>query len=425
MMTDKSGRVIGPADSSEVGPAHEWITASCSVPVTKDTALSNLREFFPTLLTVSPQLKLKFVDIKGALHWWLCEDAVELFDDLIHIVDAPKGDDDQPKTFPLDTLPLWRVEIWESESDTGKCHIKLTICHAIADGSSAFVVHSLFVSVALNRVIPQKFIDAGKGPLITSFEKRRFFPDDYLRDRALPKSWDKIIKIDLYPQVDLPSHSVNMRWSADLAPVSAFCAKHGVSIQAIVMTLSERAIREFNKGVIDPALPLVVNVPVNTRNNPDASLEFKKSIFFSGAASVTPVILPQSSILEDILHCRDQFRAALKTHESSETFIAQSEFINRDTLKLVFPSTWPSPMPHNVIFASNLGKVCEGFDDVTFGTCSGVDENGYWLNLYAYNNGKRIYFVLVHPYNITPRLLELFRQSSDDILSFIQTDISS
>ena len=424
MATHQSGRLVGPADSSEVGPAREWINASCSIPETKDAALANLKEMFPSLLVACPQLKLKFVDIKGALHWWLCEDAEQMFDDLIYIADPPR-DDSPPKTFPLDTFPIWRVEIWSLESETKKCHIHVYLSHAIADGASTFVILSLFTSVALNKVIPQKFIDAGKGPLITSFQKRRFFPAEYLRDRTLPKSWDNIIQIDLYPKVDLPSHVVLMRWSADLAPISAFCAKHKVSIQAIVMALSERAVREFNKGKIDPALPLAVNVPVNTRNNPDASPEFKNSVFFSGAGSVVPIILPQSSILEDILHCRDQFRKSLKSSESSESFIAQSEFLKKDTLELVFPPIWPSPMPHNVIFASNLGRVCEGFDDVQFGSHSNVDENGYWLNLYTYNNGKTIFFTLIHPYNITPRILQLFRQSSDEILAFIQKDISS
>ena len=383
--------------------------------------MTNLRAIFPSLLTTVPQLRLKLIDINGALHWALAQDNELLFDDLFYRVDPPGV---TPKTFPLDTHPIWRVEIWNTVDDNNinKTHLHLFISHALADGTTAFTVFSLFSHIALGKGIPQKFIDAGKGPLLTSFQKPKFFPAGILTDRKVPASWTRLKEMRLYPDVTLPSHVVNTRWSTDYASVSAFCEKHKVTVQAIDMALMERAIRQYNKGKIAESEEIAVNVQVNTRRNPDAAEEHKKTIFYPGTAPVLPFVHAQGSLLRDILHCKEQLRNTLKSGESTASYIAQASFIDPSTLAAEFPAEWPSPIPHNLVFASNIGLVCEGCADLTFGAWSGVDEYGYWTNLYTYTNGETLYFTLVHPFNIPSDFVDTIRQSADEVIDLIHKD---
>ena len=101
-----------------------------------------------------------------------------------------------------------------------------------------------------------------------------------ISDRYMaPESWNHFIRTHLYPDVSLPSYVINSQWSMDYPPVSAFCKKYSVSLQAILTALFERAVRSYHKGAID-AMPLAAYVPVNTRRSPFALPSHKNSVFY-------------------------------------------------------------------------------------------------------------------------------------------------
>ena len=134
-----------------------------------------------------------------------------------------------------------------------------------------------------------------------------------ISDRYMaPESWNHFIRTHLYPDVSLPSYVINSQSSMDYPPVSAFCKKYSVSLQAILTALFERAVRSYHKGAID-AMPLAAYVPVNTRRSPFALPSHKNSVFYPAICVVMVTVTKQPSLLEDILHCKAQLTAALVT----------------------------------------------------------------------------------------------------------------
>ena len=90
--------------------------------------------------------------------------------------------------------------------------------------------------------------------------------------------------------------------------------------------------------------------------------------------------------------------------------------------ELQFDENFPMLYNKNLIFSSNIGKVCDGREDVTFHPKSVVDENGYWTCLYSLNNGKTLSFILVHPYNVDKELVNVIRDTLNEVIEFIKND---
>ena len=418
-----AGKVICPGDGTEAFPAVGWITAGCSVPskqISFDAILANLKEIYPRLLSVCPQLRMKMCMIHNHLHWVFADNKEICFSDMVRVVEPPK--DTVPKTFPLDDHPVWRLELYKTGSgDELKTHILFYVSHALADGTSTFMLLDLFLHIAVDKVIPQKFIEAGRGPLTTSFKKRDLFTNKFPEKIPPPATWDNIVEFKLYPPVSLPSHVVNTQWSTDYSCFSAFCLKHKVSLQAILMAMISQAVRRFHKGAIDD-LPLIAYIAVNTRRSPSAIPSHSSSAFYPGVGLVLPRIVKQPTLLEDIIHCKDMLHSVLKSDEAVSVYNLQAEIVNPVDFTFNFPANFPITYNFNLVAPSNLGLVCAGYDDVVFRSYSPVDSNGYWPNIYTFHNGKTLYFMFVHPYNIDKEFLTAVNQSYQDVLELVQKD---
>ena len=74
---------------------------------------------------------------------------------------------------------------------------------------------------------------------------------------------------------------------------------------------------------------------------------------------------------------------------------------------------------HNLIFLLNLGKVYVGKKDDKFGLKFDVTEEGYRPNLYCFNNNETFSLVLLHPYNIDKKFMDIIHDTSLEILNYI------
>ena len=415
-----NGKVLGPADGIEAHPAYGWINASCSMvdELSIEQALSNLRQLYPALLTSCPQLRLQLVTHNNHLYWAFSKTEEIAFDDLIRTVDPPK--EGSPKSFSLDKHPLWRVEIY---SKNGKKWLRLYVSHGLTDGTGTFALLELFISIAEKKHIPQRFIDAGSCSIITSFRKNELFEKDIAENVKIPESWNHFIKMDLYPEVTLHSHAINTCWSAPLAPVDQFCKKHSVSVQALLMALHERTVRAYHQGRID-SVPLGIYIPVDTRHSPGALPQHRANLFYPSIGHIIPFVTKQNTLLEDILHCKTQLRASLKSTDPVYSYLFQASLLDPTTLEATLPEKFPHVYRCNLVFASNVGLVCEG-RDVEFGLLSPVDENGYWPSLYSFTNGKTLTFMFVHPFNFDQKYLETLRDTFEELMAFINQDLQS
>ena len=84
--------------------------------------------------------------------------------------------------------------------------------------------------------------------------------------------------------------------------------------------------------------------------------------------------------------------------------------INVETGESNFPKCYPHPLTH--LFASHLGLVGNGYDDVQFRALSPVLENMYWPYLYAFHNNDIFSFIFVMPYNSPEGFFESVKDTS-------------
>ena len=119
----------------------------------------------------------------------------------------------------------------------------------------------------------------------------------------MPQSWNKLIEINLYPKVTLPSYIVNTQWDFDYAPISKALRKINVTPQALLMTIYQRALRKYHEGKIDNLI-LGVHTHINCQSTKYSNDIFKKLPFFQTAGVAIIFIEKQENILDDLIHCR-------------------------------------------------------------------------------------------------------------------------
>ena len=394
---EDSGKVMGPADGVEEIPKDGWISVSATLNETiKDICIDNLKSMYIELLTRFPQFRLKLSLHNGFPHWKFAKNEEILFEDMVKTVKT--YDDKISENYNLEEHPCWRFWILD---ENNKTRFRFSASHALVDGKSIFNFFELFVSLSRNQTFTQLFLDAEKEkfPLINSFEKEKLFNEEVNKNIHPPESWNKFIEINLYPLPELPSYSINTQWDFDYESISKFCRKYNVTCQSILMAIYSQALRNYHKGKIDNII-IGCYTAVNTRKTKFATDKHKKSVFFPGAGLLMVFIEKQKDILEDILHCKKKLTEGLNTVEPALSYIYQANLVDKNTFKYNFPKNFPITYKYNLFVSSNLGKSCVGMDNLTWRSTSPVDENGYWPNLYCFNNGVVFSIVLVHPYNI-------------------------
>ena len=414
-----SGKVLGPTDGMEGFPCEEWLNVSCAIPYdTKsfEEINTNLKLTYPQLLKDFPQFRLKIVKIKDYPHWQYAENNEIKFEDIISIQED--YDDSIPRSFPLDKNPIWRLHLINLK-EKKSTKIKFFASHAIADGRSAFLFLDLFTNIAINQKYSDFFEQAKNLPILTSFHKKEYFTEEIQNNIKMPESWNKLIEYNLYPKVDLPSYIVNTQWDFDYPPISKFLRKIGVTPQSLLMVMYQRALRKYHEGKIDK-IGLGFHTHINCQRTKYCKDIFKKFAFFQ-TAGVALIFIDKyhENIIDDLLYCKDKLKDAMDSPESCICYCYESYLVNEKTLEINIPEKMPNVYKHNLIFVSNLGKVCVGKKDVKFGLKFDVTEEGYWPNLYCFNNNETFSLVLLHPNNIDKKFVDVIHDTSKEILDFI------
>ena len=223
----------------------------------------------------------------------------------------------------------------------------------------------------------------------------------------------------MYPKVALPSYIENSQWDFDYPPISKFLRKIGVTPQALIMVMYQRALRKYHEGKIDN-LTLGYYTPMICQNTKYCNDIFKKFLFVqTGGVTLIFVDKYHDSIIDDLLYCKDKLKGAIDSTESCIFYCFKSYLVNEKTLEINIPEKMPDVYKHNLIFVSNLGKVCVGKKDVRFRLKYNITEEGYWPNFYCFNNNETFSLVLNYPYNIDKKFVDTLHNTSSEILDFI------
>ena len=416
---DNSGEVICPTDGMEGFPSEEWINASCTIPwetISFEQAMINLKLIYPELLERFPQFRLKIIKIKEYPHWQYAYNEELKFEEMISIQE--EYDDSIPKSFPLDTNPIWRLHIINLK-EKKSTKFKFYSSHALADGRSIFQFLDLFTNIAINKKITDVFENAKNIPILTSFHKKDYFTEEIQNNISMPNSWNKLIDINLYPKIELPSYIVNTQWNFNYPPISKFLRKIGVTPQSLLMIIYQRALRKYHGNKIDN-LTIGFHTHINCQNSKYSKEIFKKLPFFQTAGfSIIFIDKYYNNILDDLIYCNNKLKEAKDSPESCICYCYVSYLVDEKTLKITIPDKMPNPYKHNLIFVSNLGKVCVGKKDVKFGLKYDITEDGYWPNLYCFNNNETFSLILLHPNNIEKKFVDIIYDTIVEIINFI------
>jgi len=423
---EDSGKVLRILDSCENNPLAAWVNVSGTVPksvITPNKAIENLRQHYATLLKEFPTLRLKVVNIDGKNHYQYASDSEIQFDNLVkHIEGITPLQDGLSEWYETDKAPLWRLEISETEQE--KTKIRLKICHGIIDGRGAFDVLAVFYHLALNKPFTERLNGYRNQPAIYEFGKKCWYTDEITSQGFKEPEIDfKAIHAELNPPVTRPSHVIQPQWEVPYAPISKFCRKYGVTAQSIVMAIQNEALRVYHQGKFDD-IPIILFCPVDNRKYPYATELFKKALFYYHVGNIYPTVYKKDDPLENILQCSEKFKEAYNSQEACISGYSgsimtdeQGQMVNNFTKPL-------NPSYHNYSFASHLGLVGEGMDNLQFSNQIAVYDQFYFLNFYGFHNENTFYFSVNGPYNCPENFFQTFKDVSMKYYNFIVNDVS-
>ena len=221
--------------------------------------------------------------------------------------------------------------------------------------------------------------------------------------------------------MSLPSYSVCDHWELDFSPFKKFCEKFKVTLQGIISVSQVRAIWNYHQGKYDN-MELGVYTPIDIRKLKYTKEKIKKGIFHYNISCIIPYMTKKGNILEQIIHCQEQFRKSYDSLEGYHAYITSNNLINLETQNINYIKEFPDNSSKNIIFASHIGRVPER-NNLKFGLFMPVLEWGYWPNLYAYHNSDKIYFVFERPFNVDKKYVDSVHDSIWEIFEFIKKNI--
>lgn len=419
---EDSGKFIRVGDCLETNTVRSWLSASGTVAksvVTAEDALQHIKKHYKTILTDFPTLRIKLVYKDNLPHWYYATNEEIQLDNLVKIVEAPLIDD-IPTPHGSSEGPLWRLLLSQINDKT---KFRISASHSIIDGRSLFDLLDLFVAYGLNNDINEKLKEYKNQPVLYEYGKKDWFNKDYTTENNIGNPYENanLSSTPLNPPVELPSHVINPQWDVAYPPISKFCRKHNVSPQAILMAIQNEAIRTFNKGKYDD-IPIGVQIAIDGRNTSYASDLFKKSLFFTHAGISVPYMEPEKDILENIKKCATVLKDPSVIKQSCDSIYFIANMRNPETGEMV--NTTKFPNPNCYVFASHIGLVGVGLEDIQFRMYSFVyAKTMYWPNLYGFHNKETFSFVFEIPFNTPEDYFENVKNTSLKYYDYIVNNV--
>ncbi len=417
---EDSGKIIRVGDCLETNTIRSWLSASGTLPksiITSEEALKNLRNKYPLILKDFPTLRIKVINKDNLYYWHYASNEEIQFDNLFKIVDSKILDEVPIPNKSIESL-LWRVEISQIENKT---KIKVSASHSIIDGRGIFDLLDIFTLCALNKEFNEKLNNYKNQPVLYEYGKKDWFTKEFLmKDLINPYEKVNLSTTILNPPIETPSYVINHQWNVDYPPILKFCKKHNVSPQAILMAIQNEAIRIFNKGKYDD-IPIGVQFAIDCRNSIYATETFKRSLFFTYSGISVSYLHPEKDVLENIKKSALILKDSSMVNQSCESVYFIANMRNEKTGKMI--NTTKFPNPNCYIFASHIGLVGVGLDDIQFRMYSFVYKNMYWPNLYGYHNKETFSFVFEIPYNTPEEYLKSVKNTSLKYYDFIVNNI--
>lgn len=324
---------------------------------------------------------------------------------------------------------LYRVRVSARPDAPQTVALRLDVNHVLCDGRTVFDLLGLFCALAAGRAdtVPP-------APRLPAFGHADWFAPALVARAATgvpPASWARIPRGRLVAAAfPLPAVYANTVWRCAYAPVRAWCAAHGASVQAVLMALKTRALRAHCG--LAPAAPLAVYAPTDTRALPGATALNRASPFFCHAGCSVPLVVGQGGALAaDIAHCAAAWAAAAAPgaparEDPCVQVLRSAQCVDPHTLRYTPDADSPCPCDMHCVAASSIGDAARalppGARDVLLGVSYPCSPAFYSLNVYAWHTDDELAVLMMHPNTYDPSFVDAFAQQFDDFVKLVESE---
>ncbi|ELP88773.1 hypothetical protein EIN_436430 [Entamoeba invadens IP1] len=230
---------------------------------------------------------------------------------------------------PIELLKEWKsgMPLPMVFVSTSNSVIRLHLCcsHCLSDGRTIEGIYRI-VAHLLDKKIPLPI-----NSKLTDFGQQNLFPK--LTKSEATTILPSILDLPKSPRINPPEENIVFSDVSDYlqysyAEISAFCKMHKVGVQAIMMCAFQRGLRKYFNVKND--VPLIGNVPADSRTNSCASEEMKQRELFSGSACVFPIITSKDDFIEEIVACNTAMKEIQKSIGSAALVTYLGTRVNAD-----------------------------------------------------------------------------------------------
>jgi len=306
-----------------------------------------------------------------------------------------------------DVQLLIHFKIWQLKTQT---KIFVSVNHAISDGRTIFNIMDY-----IRQIVNGKSIEPNTESLpdFGGLDRYKNLDDSFFES---PKNWSEVTTGPVIPISDPPYNYIRPHMIFDYKPVQKFIHENGITIQAMLMAATSRAVRRYNK--MPKETPLWNQTTVDTRASPYATDEYKKRKLYCNVGFVYIKLVGQETLMEDLKHCMAQLKAALKRSDDVRQLAICSTILDSKTLNFVPKAGLPTEATHSCFGSSNIGKVKGNIPLIT----SSNNPRFFVFGVSSYHTEDKLYVPIARPYGYNEEFINMVKEEINKV--FIPENIS-
>jgi len=289
-----------------------------------------------------------------------------------------------------------------------KTKLTFSSIHALSDGRTVFYMYDI-----LRKIINNEKLEKMNVPLCSFNQLGNFKNLDPSIYNQPPKTWYEINELSILPKISGKINYVTIHNIYDYPPISKFCEKNNVTVQAMLIAMASRAARKFNN--LPKETPIWNYTPCDARSSSYATETFKNQKFFCNAGALFPCVIGQKTLLEDINHCMKQLLKSKAKLENISQILRSGMSVDPITLKYTPPEKMPDFHKQPVVISSNIGRI--NGNNPLFNISMDCPNEFYSFGTHCYHTNNKIYLATIMPINIDKNLINCLKEEMDLIFN--------
>lgn len=285
-----------------------------------------------------------------------------------------------------------------------KTKLSFSVIHAMSDGRTIFYMYDI-----LRKIINGEKIEKMETPVCSFNQVGNFHDLNPSIYEKTPKTWYEINELSILPKIYNPIGYITIHSIYDYPPISKFCKENNVTVQALLIAMSTRAARKYNK--LPKETPIWNYTPCDARPSKFSTESFKNQKFFCNAGALFPCVIGQNTLIEDLKHCMEKLLESKKTYDNLAQIFMSAKSVDTYTLKYTPPEKMPDFHKQAVVMASNIGRI-NGNNPLFYASMDCPNEF-YSFATHCYHTEEKIYMATVMPINFDKKYFDVLKEEMD------------